>query len=167
MNRLVLVRVGDPDGLWSRCRGKWASSESHEQVIRNMFMEGYTVYAIFVGTGDKPLLASRITNVRERGIEDEDLLPPSNDHGLLRTVVTFDVNSSVELRNILTDGDQDVLDYVKYKRGSQILIPSEVSESFLRSISSVNMYFRGNYTYFNPNSYLNPNYGLNFNVNGY
>jgi phosphosulfolactate synthase (CoM biosynthesis protein A) len=53
------------------------------------------------------------------------------------------------------------VDYVKYKRGSQILIPSEVSESFLRSISSVNMYFRGNYTY------LNPNYGLNFNVNGY
>jgi len=161
MNRLVLVRVGDPSELWSRCRGKWASSESHEQVIRNMFMEGYTVYAMFVGTGDKPLLASKITNVRERGIEDEDLLPPSNDHGLLRTVVTFDVNSSVDLRNILTDGDQVVLDYVKYKRGSQILIPKELSETFLTNISSVNMYFRGNYTY------LNTNYGLNFNVNGY
>ena len=161
MNRLVLVRVGDPSELWSRCRGKWASSESHEQVIRNMFMEGYTVYAIFVGTGDKPLLASKITNVRERGIEDEDLLPPSNDHGLLRTVVTFDVNSSVDLRNILTDGDQVVLDYVKYKRGSQILIPKELSETFLTNISSVNMYFRVNYTY------LNTNYGLNFNVNGY
>jgi hypothetical protein len=161
MNRLVFVRVGDPDGLWSRCRGKWSSSEIHEQVIRNMFMEGYTVYAMFVGTGDKPLLASRITNVRERGIEDDDLLPPSNDHGLLRTVVTFDVNSSVDLRNILTDGDQVVLDYVKYKRGSQILIPTELSETFLTNISSVNMYFRGNYTY------LNTNYGLNFNMNGY
>jgi hypothetical protein len=116
---------------------------------------------MFVGTGDKPLLASRITNVRERGIEEEDLIPPSNDHGELRTIVTFDVNSSVELRNVLTNGDQDVLDYVKYKRGSQILIPTELSQVFLTSISSVDMYFRGNYTY------LNPNYGLNFNVNGY
>ena len=161
MNRLVLVRVGDPNGLWSNCRGKWSSSEDHEQVIRNMFMEGYTVYALFVGTGDKPLLASKITNVRERELEDAELLPPSNDHGPLRTVITFDTHSQVDLRYTLTNGDHDILEYVKYKRGSQILIPTNLSEVFLTSISSVDMYFRGNYTY------LNPNYGLNFNMNGY
>jgi hypothetical protein len=159
MSRLVLVRVGDPKGSWSSCKdfGMWASPENHEQVVRNLFMEGFSVYVVFVGTGDIPLLGTRITNVRER-INNDTLIKDTNEIGLLKTIITFDINEGVDLRNT----QDSALEYVRYKRGSQILIPTTHSVSILRkiSLSLNNMIYRGNTTV------LNPEYLLNLNMNG-
>lgn len=168
MSRLVLIRVGDPAGIWSvsKMAGLWASPECHEQVVRNMFVEGYTVYGLFVGTGDKLLMTAKITNVREHFNADDSLLPEQNEIGPLKTVIVFDPSEVVDLRHALTNGYQGVLDYVKYKPGSQILIPSRESETVLRllmtliSLSHANTVYRGNRTVFNPE------YLINFNIPG-
>jgi len=165
MSRLVLIRVGDPNGIWSvsKMAGLWASPECHEQVVRNMFVEGYTVYGLFVGTGDKLLMAAKITNIRERFNNDDTLIPEQNEIGFLKTVIVFDPSEVVDLRHTLTNGYQGVLDYVKYKPGSQILIPNQQSESILRlimtliSLSRVNTVYRGNTTVFNPEYLMNIN----------
>jgi len=165
MSRLVLIRVGDPNGLWATCKtaGQWASPECHEQVVRNMFMEGYTVYGLFVGTGDKLLMCAKITNVRER---NNDTIPETNEIGSLKTILTFDPSETVDLRYTLANSYQAVLDYVKYKQGSQILIPNGQCDYILRliitliSLSHVNTVYRGNTTV------INPEYLLNLNVNG-
>ena len=167
MSRLVLIRIGDPNGLWSISKnaGIWASPECHEQVVRNIFMEGYTVYGLFVGTGDKLLLTAKITNVREH-FDDDTLIPNTNELGPLKTVIVFDPSEIVDLRHTLTNGYQSVLDYVKYKRGSQILIPNLYAEPLLRlittliSLSRVNSVYRGNTTV------INPEYLINLNING-
>ena len=167
MSRLVLIRVGDQNGLWSITKnsGIWASPECHEQVVRNMFVEGYTVYGLFVGTGDKLLMSAKITSVRERNNND-NIIPETNEIGSLKTIIIFDPSETVDLRYTLANTYQGTLDYVKYKQGSQILIPNEQYETILRlivtliSLSRVNTVYRGNTTFFNP-EYLS-----NLNVNG-
>lgn len=168
MSRLVLIRIGDPNGIWSvsKMAGLWASPEQHEQVVRNMFVEGYTVYALFVGSGDKLLLSAKITNVREHVNTDDTLIPESNEIGPLKTVIVFDPNEIADLRHTLTNTYQAALEYVKYKTGSQILIPTVHSEEILRlvtttiSLSRINSIYRGNYTV------INPEYLLNLNMHG-
>jgi hypothetical protein len=145
--------------------GLWASPESHEQVVRNMFMEGYAVYGLFVGTGDKLLMCAKITNVRER-YDTDTLIPASNEIGSLNTIIVFDPSEIVDLRYTLANAYQTALDYVKYKQGSQILIPNLHSVSILRliitliSLSRVSTVYRGNTTV------INPEYLINLNING-
>lgn len=168
MSRLVLIRVGDPTGIWSvsKMAGLWASPELHEQVVRNMFVEGYTVYGLFVGSGDKLLMAAQITSVRERSDTDDTLIPGSNEIGPLKTVIVFNPNETVDLRHTLTNPYQTALDYVKYKVGSQILIPNLHADPIIRLITSalgmsyINTIYRGNRTV------INPEYLLNLNING-
>jgi len=156
MSRLVLVRVGDPNGMWSvsKIGGLWASPECHEQVVRNMFVEGYTVYALFVGTGDKLLMSAKITNVRERCDNDDTLVPERNEVGLLKTIMVFNPNETLDLHNRFNGGYQNAIDYVRYKQGSQILIPNGQSENILRlvksliSISPTNTVYKANTTGF-------------------
>lgn len=168
MSRLVLIRVGDPNSIWpvSKMAGLWASPELHEQVVRNMFVEGYTVYGLFVGTGDKLLMAAQITNVRERSDTDDTLIPETNEIGPLKTVIVFNPNETVDLRYTLTNPYQTTLDYVKYKVGSQILIPNLHADPIIRlvintlAMSYINTVYRGNRTV------INPEYLINLNING-
>lgn len=167
MSRLVLIRVGDPNEIWSvsKMAGLWASPEFHEQVVRNMFVEGYTVYGLFVGTGDKLLLTAQIRNVRER-IDNDTLIPSANDIGPLKTIVVFNPTEGVDLRYTLTNPYQVALDYVKYKAGSQILIPNLHADPIIRLITNalgmsyMNNIYRANRTV------INPEYLTNLNVNG-
>lgn len=166
MSRLVLVRVGDINGLWSTCKssGKWSSPEIHEQVVRNMFIEGYTTYVIFVSTGDKLIAASKVTSVRERN--ENDAIPKSNELGELQTIFTFDTNAIADLTNPLTNAYVSLVNYVKYKCGSQILIPADIADTInpkidnLISLSRTSIY-RGNTTVLNENYYW-----TNLNMNG-
>jgi hypothetical protein len=168
MSRLVIVRVGNPDGLWSVCKpaGKWSSPECHEQAVRNMIIEGYSVYAIFVGTGDKLLMTTKIISVRERLAEDDTIIPDSNEIGLLRTTITFDPAAVVDLRNMLCQSYRPALDYVQYKIGSQLLIPPSNSEGILRNISNLISLSRVNTIYRGNNTVINPEYWINLNVHG-
>lgn len=167
MSRLVLIRVGDPSSIWSvsKIGGVWSSPEQHEQVVRNMFVEGYTVYGLFVGTGDKLLLCAKITGVRERSDTDDTLILASNEIGPLKTVIVFDPNEIADLRYTLTNTYQAAVDYVKYRAGSQILIPTVNADPILKlvnstiSLSRVNSIYRGNSTI------INPEYLLNLNIN--
>jgi hypothetical protein len=163
MSRLVLIRVGDPGSSWSVCKefGIWASPENHEQVVRNLFMEGYSVYVLFVGTGDIPLLGTRVINVRER-TRDDTLIQERDEIGLLKTIISFDIEKTIDMRNELTNSYQCALDYVRYKRGSQILIPASYSVSIFRliSLSQANTIQRGNRTV------INSEYLLNLNMHG-
>jgi len=167
MSRLVLIRVGDPNATWSisKMAGLWASPEFHEQIVRNMFVEGYTVYCIFVGTGDKLLLSAQVTSIRERS-DNDTLITASNEIGALKTIIVFDPNQTVDLRYTLPTQYQSVLDYVKYKAGSQILIPNLYADPIIRLITStlgmsyINSVYRGNRTV------INPDYWTNLNMNG-
>ena len=165
MSRLVLIRVGDPNSMWSvsKMSGLWASPECHEQVVRNMFVEGYTVYALFVGTGDKLLMSAKITNVRERSDDDDTLIPETSEVGLLKTIMAFNPNETLDLHNSFNAAYQNAIDYVRYKQGSQILIPNGQSENILRlvrsliSISPTNTVYKANTTSFSPKYLLNLN----------
>uniref|UniRef100_A0A6C0DIT7 Uncharacterized protein n=1 Tax=viral metagenome TaxID=1070528 RepID=A0A6C0DIT7_9ZZZZ len=165
MSRLVMIRVGNPDGLWAACKsgGKWSSPECHEQAVRNMLTEGYSVYAIFLGTGDKLLMAANIKTVRERLSEDDTIIPDSNDLGLLRTVITFDPDLSVDLQNMLCQSYRTALDYIQYRIGSQLLIPNVDAEHIIKmitnliSLTHINMICKDNEIKANSEYWLNLN----------
>ena len=133
MSRLVVVRVGDPSGPWSffKIIGKWASPENQVQAVRNMFNEGYTVNILFVGTGDVPLLCSKVLMVRERTTIDIDM-PLRNELGELKTIITFDIAwSNLDLTYIIPEYHDAILEYVKYRPGSQLVVPNNISQNFI------------------------------------
>jgi uncharacterized protein YqgV (UPF0045/DUF77 family) len=162
MSRLVLVRVGDPNGLWSTLRdlGKWSSPECHQQAVRNSFVEGYNVYCLFVGTGDIPIMAAKVKNVREKINSDIDM-PLRNEIGELKTIIEFDLDTCIDLVNRIISHYIIALEYVKYKVGSQILIPTNFSENFILYFNNIqtDSKFIRNITVLNPeywtNNYMN------------
>jgi len=161
MSRLVVVRVGDPSGSWSffKKNGKWASPENHVQSVRNMFNEGYNVHVLFVGTGDVPLVCSKVLMVRERTTMDIDM-PLRNELGELKTIITFDIGwSTLDFTYLIANYDDTILDYIKYKPGSQLLIPGNMSVNFMNYFNNI-IKNRKNQTVFNPE------YLVNLNVNG-
>ena len=139
MNRLVIIRVGDPAGPWATCKatGKWSSTETHSQAVRHAYVEGYSVIALFVGTGDIPLMATNVTNVRKRNTSDT--LPVSCDLGPLETVIEFSTRYQVNLETYSILSSKAILDSIKYTFGSQILISKEMSADFLLSYNNNNI----------------------------
>lgn len=131
MNKLVIIRVGEPT-LWQRSvpLGRWSSPESHTQTVRSLFVEGYNVIALFVERGDLPLAAVKITGVRERTIEDA-AFPIYGDLGDFRTFLEFDQHHIMYLKPTFTVTHFSSIDYIKYKVGSQILIPQNFAREFI------------------------------------
>ena len=159
MNRLVIVRVGDPEE-WNRYRslGRWSSPENHTQVVRNFFVEGYNVITLFVGRGDIPLAAARVTNVRERLMEDS-VFPTRSDLGDLRTFFEFDPQTILNLENGFTVTHHTSLQQSRYQIGSQIAIHPNTAREFLNYflvMTSVNTPYRGNVTFLVPDNLHNP-----------
>ena len=131
MNKLVVIRVGEPH-LWQTSvpLGRWSSPESQIQTVRNLFVEGYNVIALFVGRGDIPLGAARIIGVRERTIDDI-IFPVSTDLGDLRTFLEFHPQSVMYMLPTYTVTHFESINYIKYKIGSQILIPPSFAREFI------------------------------------
>jgi hypothetical protein len=131
MNRLVIIRVGESP-LWqiSMPLGRWSSPESHAQTVRSLFVEGYTVIALFVGRGDLPIAAARITGVRERTINDA-VFPNSTDLGELQTFIEFDPVRLMILQPTFTVTHFSSINYIKYTIGSQIAIPQNIAREFI------------------------------------
>jgi len=131
MNKLVVIRVGEPN-LWhiSAPLGRWSSPESQIQTVRNLFVEGYNVIALFVARGDIPLGAARIIGVRERIIDDV-VFPVSTDLGDLRTFIEFYPQSVMYMSPTFTVTHFESINYIKYKIGSQILIPPNFAREFI------------------------------------
>jgi hypothetical protein len=158
MNRLVIIRVGE-QYLWqtSKPLGLWSSPESHAQHVRHLFVEGYNVIALFVGRGDIPLAATRITGVRERILEDS-FFPQSIDLGGLWTFLQFDPTNMMNLEETNTVTHTSSINYIKYTVGSQIPIPVNISRDFIN-------YFINMTGALNLNLPLNTNYIVPNNVN--
>jgi len=156
MNRLVIIRVGEPT-LWrtSMPLGRWSSPESHAQTVRSLFVEGYNVIGLFVERGDIPLAAVKITSVRERTIEDA-IFPIHGDLGDFRTFLEFDIRNILYLAPTFTVTHFSSIDYIKYKVGSQIAIPPNIAREFIHYYihiaGSMNLNFPLNTTYIVPNS---------------
>jgi len=131
MNKLVVIRVGEPR-LWqiSAPLGRWSSPESQIQTVRDLFVEGYNVIALFVGRGDIPLGAARIIGVRERTIDDI-VFPLSTDLGDLRTFLEFYPQCVMHMSPTFTVTHFGSINYIKYKIGSQILIPPNIAREFI------------------------------------
>lgn len=161
MSRLVVVRVGDPSGPWSffKIIGKWASPENHTQAVRNMFNEGYNVHILFVGTGDIPLLCSKVLMVRERTNADFDM-HLRNELGELKTIITFDIAwLNLDLTYLITHHHDTILDYVKYRPGSQLVVPNIISQNFIN-------YFYNMTNNRTNQTVINPEYSNNLNIHG-
>jgi len=162
MNRLVIIRVGD-SALWqtSMPLGRWSSPESHAQVVRNFVVEGYNVIALFLGRGDIPIAATRITSVRERTIEDS-MFPVSTDLGELRTFLYFDPNAMLYLQPTYTVTHFSSINYIKYTIGSQVAIPPNIAREFVNYFTtmtnSLNLNIPLNTTYIVPPTLNNINY---------
>ena len=168
MNRLVIIRVGNPDGLWSICNsiGKWSSPECHEQVVRNMVVEGYTVYALFVGTGDKLLMAAKVTGVRQRVEQDITIIPEKNDLGDLTTIIEFDSSSSVDLRQSVSQSYSPAIDSIKFLVGSQKLVAPSIADVIMGTIVNLVNISRSSVVYGINRTYINPEYLMNLNIIG-
>lgn len=163
MSRLVVIRVGDPVAEWLSCGtlGKWSSPECHKQEVRDMFVQGYTVYGLFVSNGDYPLMVAKITNVLQR-TDDEMDLPPGNDIGDFKTILMFDYQSRIDLRASTSESYRAALDYAKYQIGSQILIPSYAYGNFWSFILENTP---NGYSYFSNSTVMNQDYWINLNLN--
>lgn len=149
MNRLVIIRVGEPR-LWqtSVSLGRWSSPELHLQTVRDFFVEGYSVIALFVGRGDTPLGAARITSVRERTVEDT--FPLTTDLGELRTFLEFDPTRVMFLQPTFTVTHFASINFIKYTIGSQIAIPPNIAREFIQYF--LHMTGALNTTYIVPNN---------------
>ena len=165
MSRLVLIRVGDPSGPWAACNlaGKWSSPENHSQIVRNAFVEGYSVIGLFVGTGDVPLMAYKITDVKPRQ-NDDTVIPMRNELGELKTILKFNSRYSVRFTGIVPELYQDILEYAKYRVGSQILIPNSETENFIPYFNGMHDLLANSALYMGNTTYFNPDYLVNLNI---
>ena len=162
MSRLVVIRVGDQTDLWliSKMLGLWSSPESHPQVARDLLVEGFRVIALFVGRGDIPIAAARLTGLRAR-LPEDSIFPVRTELGELRTFLQFDT-AFLRLEVSPTITFNSTLDYVKYKIGSQLYIPPNVSRDFLSFFESMTaapmaspIPYTGNTTFLVPQSSMN------------
>jgi len=133
--------------------------------VRDLFVQGYTVHALFVSTGDTPLMVAKITSVRERTDAEVDI-PSANEIGEFKTIISFDYNSRIDFRIVMTTCYEAALEYVKYKIGPQILVPNEFSGDFWSLILNNTTGTQG-YSYFGNTTSVNEAYWMNLNMSGY
>jgi hypothetical protein len=134
MTRLVVVRVGNPTGTWATWfpRGKWSSPElENSQVIRNCYVEYEQIIVLFLTFGDIPHSMARVSYVRQRNPIFDVTFPLQNSVGPYRTFFNFTRESFVNISYLQDESITNVLDYVKYKRGHQILIPTGLASPAL------------------------------------
>jgi hypothetical protein len=178
MDSLVVIRVGtdntNSQAMFSQY--KWSSPElPNSQIVREQFMEGKTVYVLFIGGNNIPLYMGKVNNVRPRDAVLDAALPTHDIAGNhLQTIITFTPYDSLqEILNPAMEFFQPVLDYIQFRRGSQVHISdrhiSLVLVSFYRglyqSFLTMNAQINNNYIYnnlINRNvTVINPNYNLN------
>jgi len=172
MESLVVIRVGTPNPYSSLMfsQSKWSSPElPNSQVVRDQFMEGKTVYVLFIGSNNLPVYMGKVSNVRLRDPNLDSTFPLENeDHVEFKTIIIFSPDSLQPIINISADTFTSVISYITFKRGSQILISdrhiSTVLIAFYRGLYQAvlttnshinNQYIGGNITVINPNYNLN------------
>jgi hypothetical protein len=157
--KLVIIRVGNQT-LWQTLNpfGLWSSPESHVQEARNVFVEGHEVILLFVARGDIAIGAAKMTGVRQRILEDS-IFPTSTDLGQLRTFLQFDPARILNLQSTSTITHLFSVSYIKYKVGSEHLIPDNFAREFISYFNNMQNFnqpaYNGNFTYIVPNNNVN------------
>jgi len=165
MDKVIVVRIGSPAehlDSWVN-QGKWSTPENpnmiDNQIVRDLFVQGYNVYIVFLESGDIPVYTALVTNVRGRNHLDVQY-PLGNDHGLFETFIEF--NSIFPIPNGVRPLYRPLLDYVRYTRGQQLPINellSEVPIAVYRSLQTVNNIYINNDIWSN-RTVINPEYNL-------
>jgi len=130
MNSLVVIRVGEPNNFFydQMERGVWSTAElPNSQEVRNAFVQGRTVFALFVGPDDTPLYIGRVSNVRPRILDE--VFP--NTHQ------TFMIFQSIIISHPESDVFSDLLASIRFKTGIQLAITD------LQMISTVVAFYYG------------------------
>jgi hypothetical protein len=173
MQSLVVIRVGtetnNSQAMFAQY--KWSSPElPNSQTVREQFMEGKTVYVLFIGANNQPVYMGKVANVRPRDAVHDAALPTADEAGnRFQTIITFTPYDSLqEILNPTMEFFEPVLEYIQFRRGSQIHISdrhiSLVLISFYRglyqSFLTMNAQFN-NRNLINRNvTVINPNYNL-------
>ena len=164
MDKLVVIRIGNPSGMlatWYNQK-KWSVAENpnliRNQIIRDLYVEGYNVYLLFLESGDIPVYTARVTNVRPRNITDI-AHPIANEYGPFQTFIEFDkafkigADTSVVYRPLL--------DSIRYKRGQQLHLNGLLSElpiAICKTLETIDdLYVFGNG---HNRTVINPQYNL-------
>jgi hypothetical protein len=173
MESLVVIRIGTDNNNSQAmfAQYKWSSPElPNSQIVREQFMEGKRVYVLFIGTNNCPLYMGKVNDVRPRHpILDATLPTHDLDGNIFQTIITFTpYNGLQEILNPTMEFFQSVIEYIQFRRGSQIYISDKhitlVLISFYRGMyqSFITMNAQLNNPYINGNvTVINPNYNLN------
>jgi hypothetical protein len=173
MESLVVIRVGTDNNNSQAmfAQYKWSSPElPNSQIVREQFMEGKTVYILFIGSNNLPVYMGKVSNVRARDTVLDAALPTHDVSGnRFQTIITFTPYDSLqEILNPTMDFFQPVIEYIQFRRGSQVHISDRhialVLISFYRGLyqSFLTINAQLNNPYINGNvTVINPNYNLN------
>jgi len=135
MEHLVVIRTSSPanDIPYTFIDGKWASPEtSQNQVVRELFVQGYSILVLFLGVNDLPLYMTRITNVRPRNDQTDLVFSLVHPLGYLQTFMEF----SIQPTNMLVTSNpaltNPILEYIRFRTGHQIFIPLNLSTPLIQ-----------------------------------
>lgn len=131
MNSLVVIRVGEPDNFFYNQmeRGVWSTADS--QHVRNAFVQGRSVFVVFVGSDDTPLYIGRVSNVRPRNVISDAAFP--NTH------TTFFVFQPIIISYPVSHVFSDLLARIHFETGVQLVIAD------LQIVSTVIAFYHGLY----------------------
>jgi len=117
MNSLVVVRVGAPDNFFYEQmeRGVWSTAEdTGSQEVRNAFVQGRSVFTLFVGPDDTPLYIGHVSNIRPRN-QITDVLFPDTRH-------TFFTFNPIIISHPESYVFSDLLVSIRFKTGVQLAV---------------------------------------------
>ena len=178
MESLVVIRIGTHN-IHSQAmfaQHKWSSPEvPNSQKVREQFMEGKTVYVLFIGGNNTPLYMGKVADVRARDAVLDTALPTADEAGnRFQTIITFTPYDSLqEILNPTMEFFEPLLEYIQFRRGSQIHISDRhislvlisfyrgIYQSYLTLIAQVNNSYIDNNLIGRNVTVINPNYNLN------
>lgn len=177
MESLVVIRVGSEtnNNQAMFAQYKWSSPElPNSQIVRQQFMEGKTVYVLFIGSNNQPVYMGKVNDVRARDPILDATLPMADEAGnRFQTIITFiPYDSLQEIVSPTIEFFEPVIQYIQFRRGSQIHISDKhislVLISFYRGIyqSHLTLIAQLNNRYIDGNlinrnvTIINPNYNL-------
>ena len=170
MESLVVIRVGTDNNNSQAmfAQHKWSSPElPNSQKVREQFMEGNTVYVLFIGGNNTPVYMGKVADVRARDVVLEAVLPTVDEAGnRFQTIITFTPYDSLqEILNPIMEFFEPVIQYIQFRRGSQIHISDKhislVLISFYRGIYQSYLTMNAQLNLINRNvTVINPEYNI-------
>ena len=170
MESLVVIRVGTDNNNSQAmfAQHKWSSPElPNSQKVREQFMEGNTVYVLFIGGNNTPVYMGKVADVRARDVVLEAVLPTVDEAGnRFQTIITFTPYDSLqEIVSPTMEFFEPVIQYIQFRRGSQIHISDKhislVLISFYRGIYQSYLTMNAQLNLINRNvTVINPEYNI-------